>query len=73
MYIQYSDLVTPTENINIDSDNISEGLRVYATQLKEVEPYKTVIRGEPIIQEKPIYVKVLQNSGNMELSIHLLQ
>ena len=54
MYIQHSDLVTPTENINLDSDNFSERLKFHATRLKEVEPYKTVKRGEPTMQEKPI-------------------
>ena len=55
MYNQLSNLVTPTGNINVYSNNISERLKVHATQLKEVEPYKTVKRGEPIIQEKPIF------------------
>ena len=54
MYIQHVDWVTPTENINLDSDNISERLKVHATRLKEVEPYKTVKRGEATLQEKPI-------------------
>ena len=54
MYIQHSDLVTPTEKINLNSDNISERLKVHATRLKEVEPYTTVKRGEPTMQEKPI-------------------
>ena len=54
MYIQHSHLVTLTENINLDLDNISERLKVHASRLKEVEPYKTVKRGEPTIQEKPI-------------------
>ena len=54
MYIQHSDLVTPTENINLDSDHISESLKVHAIRLKEVELYKTVKRGEPTMQEKPI-------------------
>ena len=40
MYIQHSDLVTTTENINVDSDNISERFRVHATRMKEVELYK---------------------------------
>ena len=42
MYIQHSDLVTPTGNIKEDSDNISEKLKVHATLLKEEERYKTV-------------------------------
>ena len=54
MYIQHSDLVTPTENVNVDSDNISERFRVHATRLKEVELYKTVKRGEPTMQDEPI-------------------
>ena len=54
MYIQHSDLVTPTEKINLNSDNISERLKVHATRLKEVEPYTTVKRSEPTMQEKPI-------------------
>ena len=54
MYIYHLDLVTPTGNINLDSDNISERLKVHATRLKEVEPYKTVKRDEPTLQEKPI-------------------
>ena len=54
MYIQHVDWVTPTENINLDSDNISERLKVHATRLKEVEPYKTVKRGEATLQENPI-------------------
>ena len=47
MYIQHSNFVTSTENINVESDNISERLKVHATRLKKVEPYKTVKRGEP--------------------------
>ena len=47
MYIQHSNFVTSTENINVESHNISERLKVYATRLKKVEPYKTVKRGEP--------------------------
>ena len=54
MYSQHSNLVTPTENINVDSDNISERFRVHATRLKEVELYKTVKRGEPTMQDEPI-------------------
>ena len=54
MYIYYSDLVVSTENINADSDNISERFKVHVTWLKEVEPCKTVKRGEPTMQEKPI-------------------
>ena len=50
MFIQHFHLVTLTENINLDLDNISERLK----GRKEVEPYKTVKRGEPTIQEKPI-------------------
>ena len=59
MDIQHSTLVTPTENINIDSHNISERLRVHATSLKKIEPCKIVKRGEQTMQE---YLKVLQNS-----------
>ena len=33
MYIQHPDLVTPTENINLDSNNISERLKLHATRL----------------------------------------
>ena len=33
MYIQHSHLVTPTENISLDSNNISERLRLHATRL----------------------------------------
>ena len=54
MYIQHSNLAPPTENMNVDSDNISERLKVPAKRLREVEPYKTVKRGEPTMQEKPI-------------------
>ena len=54
MYTQHSDLVTPLEKINLNSDNISERLKVHATRLKEVKPYTTVKRGEPTMQEKPI-------------------
>ena len=54
MYIQHFDLVTPTENINLDSDHISESLKVHAIWLKEAELYKTVKKGEPTMQEKPI-------------------
>ena len=54
MYIQHLYLVTPTENITVDSYNVSERLKVQATQLNEREPYKTVKRGEPTMQENPI-------------------
>ena len=54
MYIQHFDLVTPTGNIKADSDSISERLKVYATCLKEVKPYKTIKKGEKTTQEKPI-------------------
>ena len=54
MYIQHSDLVKTAKDINLDSDNISERLKVHATRLKEVEPYKIGKRGEPIRQEKTI-------------------
>ena len=75
MHIRYSDLVTPTENINLDSDNISERMKVHDTRLKEVELYNTVKRAEPNMQEKPIskLVKESQNSDKVELSIHLLE
>ena len=43
-----------TKGINLDPDNISERLKVHATRLKEVEPHKTVKRGEPIMQKKKI-------------------
>ena len=33
MYIQHSHLVTPTENISLDSNNISERLKLHATRL----------------------------------------
>ena len=34
MYIQHSDLVTATGNINVDSDNNSERLQVHTTRLE---------------------------------------
>ena len=33
IYIQHSHLVTPTENISLDSNNISERLKLHATRL----------------------------------------
>ena len=54
MYIQHSDLVKTSKDINLDSDDISERLKVHTTRLKEVEPYKIGKRGEPIMQEKTI-------------------
>ena len=59
MDIQHSTLVTPTENTNIDSHNISKRLRVHATSLKKIEPCKIVKGGEQTMQE---YLKALQNS-----------
>ena len=53
MYIQHSNLATPTENINADSD-IFGRLKAHATRLKEVESFKIVERWEPTMQEKPI-------------------
>ena len=50
MYNQHSDLVAPTENINVDSDNIFQRLKVHATRLREVEPYKTVETSEPTME-----------------------
>ena len=76
MYIQLSNLITPTENINLHSDNISERLKVHATRLKEVEPYKTVKRVEPTMQGKPISnisESVAKQRKRVELSIHLLE
>ena len=37
---QRSDLVTPTENINVDSDNISEKIKVHATWLRTIQRSK---------------------------------
>ena len=54
MYIQHSDLVKTTKGIYLDSDNISERLKVHATRLKEAEPYKIGKRGQPIMQEKTV-------------------
>ena len=65
----------PTENIKADSGNISEMLKVHTTRLKETEPYKKAKKDEQTMQEKPIsnISEVLRNSGNMKLSVHLLE
>ena len=54
MYIQHPDIVTSTEDIDIDLGNVSERLKVHVTRLKNVDPYKTIKRGEPATEENPI-------------------
>ena len=53
MYIQHTDIVTSTEDIDIDLGNVSERLKVHATRLKNVDPYKTIKRGEPATEGNP--------------------